>query len=272
MKKTVLTLALISTAALAHAADAGAGKAKAEAVCAACHGANGISVSDTIPNLAGQRAAYIEGQLKAFKGGVRKAPNATSPIATMAAIAMQLSDADIANVAAHFSAQPGASGNAKSAQLPHVAKTSVGFPEGYQSSFTRYHTISFPATKQVRHYFANPVALKAAKEGKTLPNGSYLFAEIHSAKLAADGAPVKGADGQFVADKLVGYTAMGRDAGWGKDIPDMLRNEEWNYAVFTADKQHRPGINLAECLGCHKPLDKVSYTFTLPQLSAKAAQ
>jgi len=59
---------------------------------------------------------------------------------------------------------------------------------------------------------------------------------------------------------------MARDAGWGNDIPEMLRNENWNYAVFTTDKQHRPGVNQAECLGCHKPLDKVSYTFTLKQL------
>jgi len=255
---------------LAQAADAAAGKAKAEAVCAACHGANGISVSDAIPNLAGQRTAYLEGQLKAFKSGARKAPSPTSPVATMVAIATQLSDDDIANVAAHFSAQAGASGNAKSAQLAHIAKTSVAFPEGYQSSFVKYHTISFPATKQVRYYFANPVALKAAKEGKDLPNGSYLLAEVYSAKLGADGAPIKGADGQFVADKQVGYTAMARDAGWGKDIPEMLRNEEWNYAVFTAEKTHRAGPNQAECFGCHKPLDKSSYTFTIKELATVA--
>jgi cytochrome c553 len=261
---------VLTTPLLSHAADAAAGKAKAEAVCAACHGANGISVSDAIPNLAGQRTAYLEGQLKAFKSGARKAPSATSPVATMVAIATQLSDDDIANVAAHFATQAGASGDTKSAQLANVAKTSVTFPEGYQSSFTKYHTISFPATKQVRYYFANPVAVKAAKEGKDLPNGSYLFAEVYSAKLGADGAPVKGADGQFVADKLVAYTAMGRDAGWGKDIPDMLRNEEWNYAVFAADKQRRTAANQAECLGCHKPLDKTSYTFTIKELATVA--
>ena len=273
MKSWIGCLTLIAAACGAWAqtpANVAAGKAKAESVCAACHGANGISVSDTIPNLAGQRTAYLEGQLKAFRSGARKAPTPTSPIATMAAIAAQLSDDDIANVAAHFSAQPGATGNAKSPQLPNVAKTSVSFPEGYQSSFVKYHTISFPATKQVRYYLANPAAIKAAKDGKDLPNGSYLLAEIHAAKLAADGTPVKGADGQFVADKLVGYTAMSRDAGWGKDIPDMLRNEEWNYAVFTVDKQHRPGINQAECLGCHKPLDKASYTFTLKELTTVA--
>ncbi len=76
-----------------------------------------------------------------------------------------------------------------------------------------------------------------------------------------------GADGFFVADKLLFYTAMARGAGWGKDIPDILRNEDWNYAAFTTDKQHRPGVNQAECLACHKPLDKSSYLFTLKQLA-----
>ena len=57
------------------------------------------------------------------------------------------------------------------------------------------------------------------------------------------------------------------DAGWGKDVPEMLRNDNWNYAVFTADKQHRPGVNQAECLACHKPLNNDSYTFTLKQLA-----
>jgi len=88
--KTMLAFALFAPF-LAHAqADIEAGKAKVATVCAACHGANGVSVSDTIPNLAAQRAVYIENQLKAFKDGSRKAPNATSPIATMAAIATQL--------------------------------------------------------------------------------------------------------------------------------------------------------------------------------------
>ena len=90
---------------------------------------------------------------------------------------------------------------------------------------------------------------------------------MHSAKLDAGKKPITGSDGFFVADQLLFYTAMARDAGWGKDIPDMLRNEGWNYAAFTTAKQHRPGVNQAECLACHKPLDKVSYIFTLDQLA-----
>ena len=71
------------------------GQQIASTVCVACHGANGVSVTDAIPNLAGQKALYIENQLKAFKDGVRKAPSPAHPTATMAAIATQLSPADI---------------------------------------------------------------------------------------------------------------------------------------------------------------------------------
>ena len=266
MKKAIGLCVVLAVAPLAQAADIEAGKAKVATVCAACHGANGVSVSDTIPNLAAQRAAYIETQLKAFKDGVRKAPAPTSPIATMAAIATQLSAAEMADVAAFFASLPGAAGAAKSAQLPNVAKSNVTFPEGYKDTFTKYHTINFPATRQVRYYFANKVAVQAAKEGRPLPDGSYLLAEVYAAKLDADSKPVMGADGFYMADKPLLYTAMARGPGWGADIPDMLRNENWNYAIFSLDKQHR-GINQAECLACHKPLDNVSYTFTLKELS-----
>jgi cytochrome c553 len=248
--------------AFAEAADLEAGRAKVTTVCAACHGAAGVSVSDTIPNLAAQRPAYIEAQLKALKDGTRKNP-------VMNAIAAQLSAEDIVNVAAFFAAQPGATGVAKSAFLPNLAKTSVTFPEDYKTTYTKYHTVNFPATKQVRYYYANTTALQAAKADKMLPNGSAFFVEVYSAKLGADNNPVMGSDGFFVPDQLLFYTAMARDSGWGRDIPEMLRNEDWNYAAFSTAKQYRP-INQAECLACHKPLDKMSYTFTLKQLTDAA--
>src|SRR6185503_12090694 len=157
--RKLAALCIAAFAPLASAADVEAGKATATAVCAACHGANGVSVSDTIPNLAAQRAGYIEAQLKAFKDGHRRASGPTSPTATMAAIASQLSPEDMANVAAYFSSLPGADKGTKSAFLPNVAKTQVTFPEGYKSSFVKYHTINFPATGQVRYYYANKAAV-----------------------------------------------------------------------------------------------------------------
>ena len=95
MKK--LTLAVAATVLMsgpALAVDVEAGKAKS-AMCAACHGANGISAVPMYPNLAGQKEQYLVKQMKAFKDGTRKDP-------VMAPMAMPLSDADMENLAAYY--------------------------------------------------------------------------------------------------------------------------------------------------------------------------
>ena len=144
------------------------------------------------------------------------------------------------------------------------------FPADYRESFTRYTTISFPERKQVRHYYANPAALAAAKEGGAFPDGSLLFVEVFKAKLDAGGEPVKGEDGHFQADKLAAYTAMEKQPGWGKTVPELLRNGDWSYAVFTPDKTRKAGVNEAKCLACHKPEAAKDYVFSLPAMREKA--
>jgi cytochrome c553 len=241
--------------------DVEAGKARAAAVCAACHGANGVSVADAIPNLAGQKPAYLEAQLRALKDGSRKNP-------VMNAIASQLSPDDIANVAAYFATQTARRRrrNPISCRIwRRRASSSPRVPDDVQE----ISHDQLPRDEAGAVLLRQRTALRAAKDGKTLPDGSVLFAEVYSTKNGPDGKPLTGADGFFVADQLLFYTAMAREAGWGKDIPDMLRNEDWNYAAFATTKQPRP-VNQAECLACHKPLDKVSYTFTLDQLTAAA--
>lgn len=97
MKKVIFSFVIglgMLTQANAFEGDVQAGKTKA-AVCAACHGANGISVADMYPNLAGQHAEYIVKQLKAFKAGTRSNP-------VMAPMAAGLSEQDMADVAAYF--------------------------------------------------------------------------------------------------------------------------------------------------------------------------
>ena len=97
MKKVLGLFIVLGVARVAQAADIEAGKEVAATVCAVCHGANGVSVSDAIPNLAAQRPTYIEAQLKAFKDGTRK---------HLVMNVIQLSAQDIANVAAYFASQP----------------------------------------------------------------------------------------------------------------------------------------------------------------------
>ena len=67
--KHLISLGLVAMMAAAPsfaAGDAEAGKAKA-AICAACHGANGIAAIPGYPNLAGQNPQYIVSALKAYK-------------------------------------------------------------------------------------------------------------------------------------------------------------------------------------------------------------
>lgn len=247
----------------AQTADATAGEATAAEVCAACHGVNGISVSEDIPNLAGQKGMYLTAQLKAFRGGERKN-------ALMNAIASQLEDSEIENVAAFFAGLPASPGQGTSSLFPDLVGDLVSFPKDYKDSFTHYTTISFPKRKQVRHYYANPAALAAAKAGGAFPNGAYLFVEVFKAKLDADGKPVTGSDGHFEADKLAVYTAMEKQSGWGDTAPEILRNGDWRYAVFGTDGAHKTGLNEAKCLACHKPLTGQDYVFSIEALKQKA--
>lgn len=97
VRRAFVCLALLGLLPPGHGTEGGAGRAEAAAVCAACHGATGISVGDAIPNLAAQRAGYLAAQLRAFRDGSRKSP-------VMNAIAAQLTGDDIAGLAAHFAA------------------------------------------------------------------------------------------------------------------------------------------------------------------------
>jgi len=264
---STLTLALLAAPTLAQTpapkGDLAAGKARVEAVCAACHGANGVSVADNIPNLAGQRVAYLEAQLRALKSGVRKNP-------VMGPMAAQLSSDDIVNVAAYFGSLPPGYAGTKSDPLPALAKTRVVFPENYKATFTMYQTVNRTDINQVRYLWANPVAVQAAREGRPMPAGALFVLEQHAARLDGERKPLTGGDGHYISDRLLAFTVMGTGTGWGDAFPEMLRNGDWNYAVFGPDMKQRAGVNQAECLACHKPLDKSSFLFSLEPLAKVA--
>ncbi len=89
--------------------DVAAGETKA-AVCIACHGPNGNSIMPTFPRLAGQRIDYMYWRLVDYKRGTRP----DSPMTPMVA---NLSDTDLRDLAAYFSAQ-----------MPATATTPVAPP------------------------------------------------------------------------------------------------------------------------------------------------
>ncbi|NTV72254.1 MAG: cytochrome c4 [Azonexaceae bacterium] len=110
MIRTAALAILFATSFVTHAseeahakADPAKGKAIAESICVACHGADGNSPASANPNLAGQVEEYIVKQLKNFKPVGDKPPVRNNPI--MAGMAAPLSDDDIKNVAAWFASQ-----------------------------------------------------------------------------------------------------------------------------------------------------------------------
>jgi cytochrome c553 len=66
--------------------------------CARCHGESGIPKIGSWPLIAGQAPGYLANVLKAFRAGLRKNP-------MMATASGSLSDSDVANLAAFYSAQ-----------------------------------------------------------------------------------------------------------------------------------------------------------------------
>ncbi|WFF38067.1 cytochrome c4 [Moraxella nasibovis] len=75
-----------------------AGKAIVDANCAACHGANGVSVAPAQPNLGGQNIKYLYKQLVDFKTKARRN-------GVMEAQLVGLTQQDLANVAGYYASQ-----------------------------------------------------------------------------------------------------------------------------------------------------------------------
>lgn len=99
-KTNALTLTLAATLAgasgYAQGADSTEGARKALA-CQACHGLDGLSRLPVAPHLAGQPHEYLVKTLKAYRSGERRDE-------MMAVVAKPLSDRDIEDLAAYYSA------------------------------------------------------------------------------------------------------------------------------------------------------------------------
>lgn len=235
----MLALASMLTVATSSAADVDAGRAKSLA-CQACHGPNGVGTAADIPNLAGQKATYLQSQLTAFRAGDRKHE-------LMNAIAKQLSDGEIENLAAFWSSLP-AGGTAAADPAAEFRKSRMSFPAKFPQDFVMYAEHKGEDGKVSSKSYVTRAAVAAARTGKALPVDTAIVVENYK-----DGA-------------VASYAAMGSHAGWGEGVPDLLRNGDWSYALFDAQKTRRD-FNYARCLACHKPKAETSYVFGYAEIA-----
>lgn len=99
--------------------DVAEGKRLAQDACARCHGANGVSATAGIPHVAGQRAPYLYGQLRAYKQGAR-------PNSPMTGAVKFLADDAIVKVAAYYASLDPAPRAATRAPAPKPDPVAAG--------------------------------------------------------------------------------------------------------------------------------------------------
>jgi hypothetical protein len=143
----------------------------------------------------------------------------------------------------------------------------VTFPDNFAKGVL-YTTVDRPDNKQYRELFITPEAMAAVKAGQPMPSGTVITMVQYKAVLNAAGDPEKDANGRFIKGDLVGYAVMEKRTGWGKEYPEEMRNGEWEYQAFKADKSPNDKANLKACFTCHRPLDKQDFVFSVDKMKA----
>jgi cytochrome c553 len=236
-----------------HAADSQPTTPQGVAACQACHGPNGISNSNIIPNLAGQKMDYLVAQLTAFKSGDRKN-------SFMSVVAGQLSEDDIHAFAQYWSSQ--AAPAPQEVKLRPAIPSRMTMPANFPAEYSIYQTIEDKDQSVITKRYANAIAMHAARAGGALPDGSAILQVTYGAKPDTSGKLVQG--------PLQSYAGMEARAGWGDGVPTLLKNGNWDYATFKASGERNDALNQALCLACHKPAADDSYVFSIKTLRAAA--
>jgi plastocyanin len=141
----------------------------------------------------------------------------------------------------------------------------VAFPENYAEGIL-YGTVDRYDVKQYREQYATPAAVEAARKGEPIPSGTVITMVEYKAQLDAQGNPLKDGNDRFVKGGLNGYAVMEKRTGWGAEYPENIRNGEWEYQSFTADRKVNEKANLSACFGCHKPHAAQDFVISLASL------
>jgi plastocyanin len=151
-------------------------------------------------------------------------------------------------------------------QAAHAGGDKVTFPEGFDKG-VMYGTVDRHDIKQYRELWANKGAVDAVKAGKPIPSGTVLTLVQYKARVDDKGNPVKDANGRFKKGELVAYAVMEKRRGWGGEYKDDMRNGEWEYQAFKADKTVNSMAKLDTCFTCHKPHAGQDFVISLARLS-----
>jgi cytochrome c553 len=274
MKKIIFSLFVaLSSVSAVQAADANAGKEKS-GTCSACHGPTGVSASPMFPNLAGQNDAYIIKQLKDFKSGARSD-------AMMGPMAANLSEEDMADLAAHFSGLPSAN-----EQAAALASSGTGTDSTAASAA--------PATGNVEIVSSTPAA--AIYKGNVAAGKSK--AMVCAACHGADGnslipmyPSLAGQSANYLAKQLADFKSANRKNPVMAGMAAALTQEDMHdLAAFFAVQSTRAGTGesdevghklylggdaakgITACIACHGVTGKGMKQAAFPSLTGQSQE
>lgn len=121
----------------------------------------------------------------------------------------------------------------------------VKFPEHYAEG-VHYTTVNRANIRE--EIFATRSTIDAVKNGEPIPSEAVITMEDYR-------------DG-----KLFRYIVMEKRTGWGAEYPPGLRNGEWEFQAFNADRSVNRNENVARCFACHKGQAHQDFVFTLDRM------
>lgn len=270
----------------ANAGDVAEGKRVAETSCVTCHGTNGISTTEGVPHIAGQRPAYLWIELRAYKTGARGEK-------TMGAAAKSiLSDEALLKAAAYYASldppQPTAASAKPRPDPLQAGKAAAAACSGCHGETGTSRTAGIPSLAGVDpKYFAS--AMKAYKAGQRKNEMMKPIAvalsdaevanvgQFYAAQKPAPGAIQKGADigaGKAAAAACVG--CHGEKGGPANAETPALAGQDAQY-LAAALKAYRDGLRADETMkGIAASVDDAAarniaayYAALQPQVSAQ---
>ena len=163
-----------------------------------------------------------------------------------------------------------------------AAGDKIAFPERYAEG-VMYTTLDRPPsakatatepenTAQYHKFYATAAAIKALRNGEFIPSGAVITVVKYRAKLDPHGNPIKHENGRFVRGDLIGFSVMEKRTGWGAAYPTEIRNGEWEFQEFTADRKPNDKVNLLACFQCHRSQAHKDFLFTFDSIKAVFAK
>ncbi len=135
--------------------------------------------------------------------------------------------------------------------------TAVQFPANYKQQFVQYAQVDCPNSAIVRQMYVNRAAFETLKQSETVPSGTVVVMETHSAR--------RDANNRLTSVQLNNVFIREKRSGWQVDSDSGEWQSAWYSPTGRLVSNHQ-----GSCISCHTMVRDFDYLFTLPALLTAA--